>query len=276
MRRTALAGTLVFSLSLAPRVAAFPPSMDIGAFTIDNYSGNGGGMPNMSFQIAAGQNFFWGANANVPGYSAAMNGGTYGPNLALDKRDNLVTKAAITSTSSGWGNREYSDFVFYGGHGLNGQLYLGAGGAYGGVQPSNLNFGAGYNRWFLAHSCLLFNVGNPAAHWQPAFKGIKALLGFKSIMWDNYESWNLFNEFWLNWTYREKSLLNAFFDAEANFGYAHLYPATGLEPGCLSAQVPSGRIDYCRESFRWVEKNYAPAIANSGYYYNRIIGSPQY
>jgi hypothetical protein len=102
------------------------------------------------------------------------------------------------------------------------------------------------------------------------------MLGFRSLMWDNYQSWALFNEFWLNWTYRERSLLNAFFDAEANYGYAHLFPSAGLEPGCLSAQAPVGRIDYCRESFKWVDKNYAPAIANTGYYYNRVIGSPQY
>jgi hypothetical protein len=258
------------------QATAFPPSMDIGTFTIDNYGGNGGGMSNLNYQIAAGQNFFWGANAQIPGYSSAMGGGTYGPNFALDRRDNQVTKAAITSTSSSYGNREYPDFLFYGGHGTSGSLYLGAGAGYGAVQPGDLNLGVGYNRWFMGHSCIMFKAGTPALHWQPAFKGVKALLGFKSIIWDNYESWSLFNEFWLNWTYREKSLLNAFFDAEANYGYAHLYPSAGLEPGCLSAQVPSGRIDYCRESFRWVEKNYSPAIANSGYYYNRIIGNPQY
>lgn len=267
----------LFSLALiAQDVEAFPLTVDIGAFAIDNYGANGGGMPNLSYQIAAGQNFFWGANAQVPGYSAAMSGGTSNPNLALDFRDNSVTKAAITNSSAAYGSREYNDFVFYGGHGSSGALYLGAGGAYGAVLPHELNLGVGYTRWFIGHSCSMFNVANPAVHWQPAFKGVKALLGFKSVMFDNYESWALFNEFWLNWTYRERSLLIAFFDAEANYGYKHLYPSAGLEPGCLSAQVPYGRIDYCRESFRWAENNYNKATANSGYYYNRIIGSPQY
>ena len=75
---------------------------------------------------------------------------------------------------------------------------------------------------------------------------------------------------------REESLLNAFFDAEANYGYKHLYPTKGLEPGCLSAQVTAGRIDYCRESFKWVNHDYTAATANSGYYYSRVIGTPQY
>lgn len=266
------------ALVLAPALAlAFPPTLDIGAFTIDNYSGNGGGMPNLSYQIASGQNLFAGANANVPGYAAHLASGTSGPTLALDRRDNQVTKAAITSTSSSYGNREYNDFLFYGGHGLIGGLYLGAGGGYGGVTPGELGIGAGYNRWFMAGSCLLFNTPNPpAVAWQGAFKGMKAMLSFRSLAFDNNLSWQLYNEFWLNWTWREKSLLNAYFDAQASYGYAHLYPSAGLEPGCLSAQVPAGRIDYCREAFKWVEKNYTPAIANSGYYYNRVIGSPMY
>lgn len=268
----------VSCLGLIPVLSwSFPISMDIGTFAIDNYSANGNGLPNLSFQIASGQNFFAAANANMPGYSSALSGGTSGPSLALDRRDTQVDKAAIISTSSSYGNREYSDFVFYGGHGLPGGLYLGAAGGYGGVTPGEFNFGVGYNRWLLANGCSLFNTpAAPASSWQTAFKGLKAMLSFRSVVWDNNLSWQLYNEFWLNWTWREKSLLNSFFDAQANYGYAHLYPSGGLEPGCLSAQVPASRIDYCREAFKWVDKNYTPAIANSGYYYNRIIGSPIY
>jgi Family of unknown function (DUF6345) len=265
------------SLFLAPTVAcAFPPTMDIGTFAIDNYSANGGGMSNLTYQIASGQNFFAGAYANIPGYSAALAGGTSGPNFALDRRDTQVSKSAITSTSSSYGSREYADFIFYGGHGLGGGLYLGAGGGYGSVLPAELGMGAGYNRWFMAASCLVFSGGVPATTWAGTFKGLKAMLGFESIIFDNNQSWELYNEFWLNWTWREKSLLNAFFDAQANYGYAHMYPSLGLKPGCLSAQVPSNRIDYCRESFKWTEKNYNKATASSGYYYNRVIGSPIY
>lgn len=257
--------------------AAFPVSMDIGTFAIDNYSANGGGLPNLTYQIASGQNFFAGANANVPGYSQAMAGGTGGPSLAMDKRDAQVSKAAMTSASSGYGNREYNDFLYYGGHGLIGGIYLGSGAGYGSVSPSEFNLGLGYNRWFLANACVLFNTSPaPAAAWQSAFKGLKAMLSFRSAVFDNNQSWQLHNAFWSSWTWSEKSLLNAFFDAQSNYGYAHLYPSAGLEPGCLSAQVPANRIDYCRESFKWTEKNYTPATQNTGYYYNRIIGSPIY
>ena len=166
--------------------------------------------------------------------------------------------------------------VFYGGHVRAGGLFRGAGGGYGGVSHSDLGLGVGYNRWFIATACNLFNTGSPASTWAGAFKGLKAMLGFKSAVFDNNQTWQLYNEFWLNWTWREKSLLNAFFDAQANYGYAHLFPSLGLEPGCLSAQVPDTRIDYCRESFKWTEKNYNKATANSGYYYNRVIGSPIY
>lgn len=256
---------------------AFPNSMDIGTFAIDNYFGNGNGLPDLTYQIAGGQNFFAGANANIPGYSASLSGGTGGPNLALDKRDTQVSDAAIRSSSSSYGNREYCDFVYYGGHGLPGGIYLGGAVGYGSVYSNEFNFGTGYNRWFLGNGCILFNTPSaPAVAWQSAFKGLKAMLSFRSVVFDNNLSWQLYNEFWLNWTWREKSLLNSFFDAQANYGYSHLYPAAGLDPGCLSAQAPAGRIDYCREAFRWVDKNYSPAIQNSGYYYNRVIGSPMY
>ena len=257
----------------------FPSSMDIGAFAIDNYAGNGGGASNLSFQISGGQNFFAGANANIPGYSssaATPGNGTGNPSLALDRRDNQVTKNLITSTVSGYGSREYCDFVYFGGHGLIGGLYLGAGAGYGNVAPADMNLGVGYNRWMLANGCSLFNTGSPAAMFQPAFKGLKALLSFKSVVFDNNLGWDLYNDFWANWTYREKSLLTSFFDAQADYGYKHLYPTKGLEPGCLSAQVPADRIDYCRESFRWVNHDYAQATANTGYYYSRVIGKPQY
>jgi hypothetical protein len=102
------------------------------------------------------------------------------------------------------------------------------------------------------------------------------MLGFKSFVFDNNQSWDLYNNFWYNWTYGEQSLLNAFFNAEANYGYKHIYPSKGLEPGCLSAQVPADRIDYCRESFKWATHDYNPATPNTGYYYSKIIGSPSY
>lgn len=266
--------------ALLPALAcAFPVSMDIGAFAIDNYSGNGGGSPNLSFQIASGQNLFLTANANIPGYSQAFadGAGTGTPSLALDLRDTQVDKGAITSTSSSYGRREYSDFLFYGGHGLIGGFFLGGNAGYGNVAAANLNLGAGYNRWLLANGCSLFNGATaPATVWQPAFKGLKALLSFKSVVYDNNLSSNLYNEFWYNWTYREKSLLNAFFDAQTNYGYKHLYPTKGLEPGCLSAEVPAFTVDFCRESFRWVAHDYAPAAPNTGSYYYKKIGSPQY
>jgi hypothetical protein len=264
----------VFAAFCLPTIAgAYPISMDIGTFAIDDYASNGGGMGNLSFMIAGGQNFFWAANSNIPGYAG---GNTSTPTLALDNRNTQVTKAAITNTGSGYGSREYCDFVYFGGHGLDGKMYLGNLPAYQFVNPADLNLGVGYNRWIFTNSCSLFNGGAPATVWQPAFKGIKAMLGFKSYVFDNNLSWDLYNDFWTNWTYREKSLMTSFFDAEANYGYKHLYPSKGLEPGCLSAQYTAGAWDYCRDFFRLVSHDYNKAAANTGYYYSRVIGTPQY
>jgi hypothetical protein len=247
--------------------------MDIGAFAIDDYTSNGGGMGNLSYMVAGGQNTFWAAQANVPAYAGSN---TSTPTLPLDLRNTQVSKSAITNTSSGYGSREYCDFVYFGGHGTGGSMFLGLAAGYGFVNPADLNLGVGYNRWLMANSCSLFNGGAPASVWQPAFKGLKAMLGFKSFVFDNNLSWDLYNDFWLNWTSREKSLLSSFFDSEANYGYKHLYPTKGLEPGCLSAQYSDPSWDYCREFFKLAPHNYTKAIANTGYYYSRVIGTPQY
>ncbi|MDQ3002152.1 MAG: DUF6345 domain-containing protein [Fibrobacterota bacterium] len=272
-------GSVSLCLLAAGPVSSFPISMDIGTFAIDDYGSTGGGVFNLSFMIAGGQNFFTTANANIPGYSSAVAAagmGSSNPSLALDLRNTQVTKSAITNTSSSYGSRGYCDFVYYGGHGFNSSLFLGLNAGFGQVSPAELNIGAGYNRWLLTNSCSLFNGGAPATTWQPAFQGLKAMLGFKSFIFDNNVTWDLYNEFWVNWTYREKSLLNSFFDAQINYGYKHLYPSKGLEPGCLSALVPAFQADYCREAFRNVAHNYNAASANTGYYYSKIIGTPQY
>jgi hypothetical protein len=268
-------GAVLALLATMGSAFAYPISMDIGAFAIDDYISNGGGMGNLGQMVAGGQNFFWAAQADVPPYAGSN---TSAPTLPVDVRNTAVTKAAIMNTSSAYGNREYADFLYFGGHGLSGgAMYLGASDPpYGQVIPSNLQLGVGYNRWFLANSCSLFNGGNPATIWQPAFQGLKAMLGFKSFIFDNNLAWDLYNDFWLNWTSREKSLMNSFFDAEADYGYKYLYPTKGLEPGCLSAQYPGGAWDYCREFFRLVAHDYAKAPANTGYYYSKVIGSPQY
>lgn len=263
---------IAFALAFT-RAWSYPVSMDIGALAIDNYTANGGGVFDLNYMIAGGQSFFWAAQTDVPPYAGSN---TSTPTLALDLRNTQVTKSAITNTNSGYGNREYCDFVYFGGHGSNGALFLGQSPGYGQVFPADLNLGAGYNRWFLANSCSLFNGGAPATVWQPAFKGLKAMLGFKSYVFDNNLTWDLYNDFWLNWTSREKSLLTSFFDAEANYGYKHLYPTKGLEPGCLSAQYSDPSWDYCREFFRLAAHNYTKAVANTGYYYSKVIGSPQY
>jgi hypothetical protein len=222
--------------------------------------------------VAMGQNFFWAAQDRIPAYTS----GNLTPTLNVDMRDAAVTANALLNTSSSFGTREYCDFLLFNGHGLYESYFLGGYPSYRYVNHNQLNLGVGYVRFFLANSCNSFmSAEGPAAHWAPAFKGLKAMLGFKSLMWDNSQSWNLFYDFWNGWTFQNKSLLNAFFDAEADYGYKHIYPTKGLEPGCLSAPVPEFTVDHCRLSFKYVS-GWAPATYGTGYYYSRKIGNPEY
>jgi hypothetical protein len=268
-----LRSTIILILGVIAWAASTPPSMYIGTFAIDNYSNNGGGMGNLGQQVASALNMFWAAQEIIPGYT----GHSLSPYHNTDKRNTDVTAAAFRSTSVGYSDREYSDFVGYFGHGLNTGFYLGAGTPYGLVTANMLSFGPGYNRFFFAMSCSIFNnPEGPAAHWSPAFKGLKAMLGFRSFMYDNNLQWDFWSDFWNGWSYQSKSLLNAFFDANADYGYKHLYPARGLEPGCLSAPVPVSTMDHCRLSFQYVAPNWNPATYGTGYYYFRKIGTPEY
>lgn len=281
-------GSLRFFTFLLPFGAfAVPPTLDIGVFAIDDYWGNGGGVPNLSFQIAAGQNFFQGALTWVPRYAGSA---TRTPSLAQDARNTQVTKAAISFRGgNSIGQREYNDFIFYGGHGRifnsgnNAGLWLGGNPDYGSVEPGNLRLGStdigvrGYNRYFLANACVLFKTSlAPAVVWHDAFEGLRAMLGFRSVIYDNDLSWDLYKDFWIYWTFGEMSLADAFFTAESNYGYKHLYPDRGLEPGCLSALVPEGTVDYCQQSFSMVQPDQNEASTSSGHFYSQIIGAPKY
>jgi hypothetical protein len=274
-----LAFSFVGILSIG-RVSAIPTSVDVGVFTIENYSANGGGGTNLSYMNAAGANFFLATELVLSGYSQYA--GNKIPTLVLNPHDDQVTRSAITSTYAGSGGREFCNFIYYGGHGQNGALFLGgppnSSGTYGTILPGSLNFGwGGWNRWFLSNSCSAFNTApsSPAAAWNGAFKGLKAMLGFKSHAFDIDLSADLYADFWYNWTSREENLSRSFFDAESDYGYQNLFPSFGLEPGCLSAQVTNGiSKDYCKELFK--NTNLDAANSNSGNYYSRILGSPQY
>lgn len=111
------------------------------------------------------------------------------------------------------------------------------------------------------------------------------MIGYRSLMWDNPLSWSFFLEFWNNWTIREKSLLNSHFDA-VSWLFARIQAdpdawgppgwIPGYESGCLSAPVPAMTMDHCRLTFKYVAHDYVPGNPGTGYFYNRIIGSPIY
>jgi Family of unknown function (DUF6345) len=274
-----LAFSCIGMLSIG-KICAIPTSVDVGTFTIENYSANGGGGTNLTYMNAAGANFFQATQTVLSGYSQYA--GMKIPTLVLNPHDTQVTRAAITSTYAGSGGREFCNFIYYGGHGQNGALFLGgppnSSGTYGTIPPSSLLFGwGGYNRWFLANSCSAFNTAPsaPAVAWKGAFRGLKAMLGFKSHVFDIDLSSQLYTDFWYNWTSREESLSRSFFDAESDYGYRNLFPTYGLEPGCLSAQVTNGiTTDYCKELFK--NTNLTVGNYTSGNYYSQILGSPQY
>ena len=270
----------LLAISIPMVIWSNPASMDIGYFAIDKITGNGGVGFDLNWEVQGGNNFFNQAYAIIPNYCATQpipSGSTSNPTLNVALANTAVTKAAITNSSSNSGNREYCDFVYYGGHGYPGGLYLGnAGSGYGGISPADLKLGTGYTRFFISKSCSFYNNSpDQTTYWNQSFQGLKAMLGFKSLVYDNFNSTNEYQNFWNNWTYSGYPLFTAFSFAEANWGYTQL-GHTGLEVGCLSAKRPGFYNNYCDDPYLQVDHNWNKAAIGSGDYYSTIIGTPEY
>jgi len=277
-----------FSLAISIPIAIWshPASMDIGYFAIDKITGNGGVGFDLNWEVQGGSNFFTQAYSIIPNYCATHplpSGSTSTPTLNVALANTAVTKAAITNSSSNSGNREYCDFVYYGGHGFPGGLYLGnAGKGYGNIFPADLKLGTGYTRFFVSKSCSFYktatnpdNTPTQIVYWNQSFVGLKAMLGFKSLVFDNFLSANEYQDFWNYWTYSGYSLMDAFARAEGNYGYTQL-GHSGLEAGCLSAVRPGVFNNYCEDNYAQVEHNWTKAATGTGEYLYNIIGSPEY
>lgn len=260
---------------------ANPPTMDIGTFSVDNYLGNASGnalASNLDYENQSADNFFIKGRGMISfyqGFNSNPAGNTSTATLHISKKDNLCTKAAITDLSSGSGHREYCDFLFFGGHGFPKGFFLGSNfTTYGKVYPIDLKLGKDYNRYMLINSCSIFNTASPLTDWSPAFAGLKALLGFKSLVTDNPANTYLYDAFWYYWT-QGGGLSDSFAEAQNNYGTSYVsFP--GIETGCISAKPITGTIDYCDETFRNVAYAHDRPASGAVYYHKKIIGSPIY
>ena len=263
--------------------AACPMNMRVGTYAIDHYSatGDAGTGSDLSHQINMANQFTDRAFDIVAGYCAtATTGKTFFLNDAQVTKNHWKNLAdpATTGTSE---IRENTDFIFYAGHGTTTnprKLYLGANDAtYGTVGSGDFTMGGlggKNNRWFIAHSCAAFPrppiATSPQQMWKGIFRGLRAMLGFESYIYDNWDGWGIAYHFWANWTWNNWSIWESFYNAEFYFGYKSL-GGSGLHPGCLSG-YPG---DYCLESFTSTTNAPAPNI-NAGAYHSLVAGAPIY
>jgi hypothetical protein len=274
-------------LGMALGAQACITNMRIGTYAINNYAGNGSSSSkNMYQEINLADYFFTRSQSILPGYGPC-------PVIPLrdfpTRTDAAVTKAHIIDGGSGAGKREVADFVYYGGHGIaaipsvTSGLFLGDGAGFGNVYPSSFSGTSSgpmgglssykHNRWFMTQACALFprppHTSTPAAMWSPIFRGLKAMLGFESYVYDNSDGYALFGDFWNNWTWGGQSLFWAFYNAENNHGYSYI-GGSGLHPGCLSGRNSPAK-DYCNESFAGTDNSFAN-LANAGTYWSSPAG----
>lgn len=266
-----------------------PFSLNIGTYAIDKYNLNAApngdaGMGNFTHMTSLAENFHLAAQSCLPiNPPAGFGRVVIGPVMKFENTE--VTRNAITDLVMGNGShREDNKFVFYGGHGDDGSLFLGLGADYGYIHPADLNLGMANNaagvptarlgsvRWFWANSCLAFSTpGSPVNHWSPAFRGMKAMLGYGSLTFDYNNSFGVFKEFWQRWTHMGYSLFFAFYESQIKYeGITH----KGIDLACISAPPAPGQNDYCRQSFQEVDTTAADisaAVAHSS-----VVGSPIY
>ncbi|MDB5048691.1 MAG: hypothetical protein JWO30_1762 [Fibrobacteres bacterium] len=242
------------------------------------------GMADFTYMTGLAQNFYAGALGALP-ISHAGIPGSINVIRGQQLENTFVTRSNVTDVNVGSGShREENNFLLYAGHGGKGSLFLGLGGSYGYILPDDLKLGAantasgssqagaGAVRWFWANSCSAFDTpGSGALYWSPAFRGLKAMLGFGSITSDFSGSLNMFQEFWYDWTHAGYSLGFAFAESQRRYEEA---THKGVIIACLSAPPNGGKNDYCRESFQDVDMNKAENGAAVTHVY--VVGTPVY
>lgn len=262
------------------------PAWTIGTYSVNKYSDNGGG-GDLSKQVLMALNFFEKGEATLRLAYPNTGGGQPFHTELWDYKDFEVTRDAVIGRNQPAPYlRETAHFVYFGGHGYRAHpsghptssLYLGGNEKkYGEVTPDSLPMGTGNNRWFMAHSCVLFPItptssGSATAQsvWAPSFQGLKAMLAFESFVPEYSDGAELFDNFWAYYIEYKWGLWESFYQAQFDEGYDHL--GAGLHPSCLSA---AGQ-DYCDEKFEQTNLDPAGSPGEVDAYHTQSMGVPSY
>lgn len=236
--------------------------MWIGTYAIDDYQGNGGGV-NLGESIAGADAFWDAANA----YSSLAYRFTI-------RENEQVTRLQLSNNP----RREYADFVYFDGHGVNDAAYLGADPDYGFVDVTDMAHGTSYNRWVYYYACSMLEshhtdpgLGWIIDRWEPAFRGVQVVLGYGSGVWAVSYKDDIHNDFWDRWTTGE-----GIWDAHQHSVFEKLYNGVlGVEPAVLGSIPSHGPIRYfCDDSYD--EATSEEGVHEIWQWARRVCGTPIY
>jgi hypothetical protein len=259
---------MVFVMAVLQQSAySAPPYMWYATHSIENYDGNGDcGRPNL-----------WACHDDADGFAAAVNArGLSNTWYRYNRRDSECTANRWSGYSA---EINYVDFLFYAGHGCSKGPVLGCNPGYPIVNWEDIRFGGnGYLKWVQAAACTWFvNEDNDNwcptdrtvwQRWSPCFRGVHTVQGHRAGTWDTYYSYEMNNQFWVDWCERGYTIYDAWRHSQIDWVYEEMG-----KPGLVPAAGAS-TSEYGEELFS--QATDAPAPNGMNWIRWSTVGYPQY
>lgn len=259
LKKLILSLLLIFSVSFI--ITAEPPYMWYSTYSVENYVGNGCSGGNLGT-----------CHEDADGFVYAVQGHAINnPSYQFNRRDTACTADKFTGVTA---ETNYSDFIFYAGHGDGSGPFLGCGAAYNNLDSwTHLKLGQdGYLKWVQGAACQWFTPTYSGMsiwqRWQPAFQGVHVVMGHRAVTYDHSYSNQMSDTFWDYWRDSGWGISDAWLEAQIYWVYT-MAGMPGLSPAAMGADST-----YVNETWAAAADVKAPVSSNIMRY--RVVGNPAY
>jgi hypothetical protein len=260
---------IVFTLA----INAKPPYFWYSTYAIDNY----GCSYQDCFDPHHPASSLWGAVAEAEGFKDAVMDHTYLMNDVRNQFSRNNSEVTYTLWQYPTAEINYSDFVFYAGHGIPwGPLFTECV-----VRDSkkDFRFGSGrYLKWIQAAACSWFSDAyhscgeNEITRWNNAFCGIHSILAHRCISFQSYFPYYMSEDFFNRWLYYGQDIFTAWKISQMNWVY---YNNSTLPIGIAPA-IMAHNQSYATELWATAGDEQANSSTKNLYLFWATIGQPEF
>jgi hypothetical protein len=263
-----LRGLIIVVLLSVTCIFATPSWMWIGTYAINNGPPS---LPGLHYATETADAFFLAASNNHPGGPI--------PIRHVNLVGNNVTEAALEDS-----DREFCDFIFIGGHGWKRHMAIWPSNQisppYKDWATSEMEFGVNFIRWVYLTGCNTLQYDNfndffyGVDSWDPAFRGVKCVLGYGSVGYLSSFSPGQVENFWTAWT--NPSSPSSIWIAHSESTKHHVYEIGryGIRPALVSSSMPVGAYYFMEDTYREATSERAKSLPTCTIW--AVYGTPQY